>query len=116
VPPRRACRLGADVRLLQAIGEGDRFSDIEFYLFFADEVPDGLQEQEAWVGQIAPLELYYVNEFGNGTAIFEPGKGRVPLRGGLRGRPGGRVGERLVPLAGVGGARRQERRTVRSGR
>jgi lincosamide nucleotidyltransferase B/F len=53
-----------------ALGQGDRFSDIEFYLFFADEASEGLQE-EAWVGQIAPLELYYVNEFGNGTAIFE---------------------------------------------
>jgi lincosamide nucleotidyltransferase len=53
-----------------ALGQGDRFSDIEFYLFFADEVSERLQE-EAWVGQIAPLELYYVNEFGNGTAIFE---------------------------------------------
>jgi lincosamide nucleotidyltransferase B/F len=27
--------------------------------------------EEAWVGRIAPLELYYVNEFGSGTAIFE---------------------------------------------
>ena len=53
-----------------ALGQGDRFSDIEFYLFFADDVSEGLQE-EAWVGQIAPLALYYVNEFGNGTAIFE---------------------------------------------
>ena len=53
-----------------ALGEGDHFSDIEFYLFFADDVSEGLQEK-AWVGQIAPLELYYVNEFGNGTAIFE---------------------------------------------
>jgi lincosamide nucleotidyltransferase len=53
-----------------AIGEGDQFSDIEFYLFFAEEASEGLQE-EAWVAQIAPLYLYYVNEFGNGTAIFE---------------------------------------------
>jgi lincosamide nucleotidyltransferase B/F len=53
-----------------ALGEGDRFSDIEFYLFFADETLDDLDE-EAWVGQIAPLDLYYINEFGNGTAIFE---------------------------------------------
>src|SRR5215216_4707864 len=53
-----------------AIGEGDRFSDIEFYLFFEDEAAEGLRE-EAWVAQIAPLALYYVNEFGNGTAIFE---------------------------------------------
>jgi lincosamide nucleotidyltransferase len=53
-----------------AIGEGDRFSDIEFYLFFEDEALGDLKEQ-AWVAQIAPLYLYYVNEFGNGTAIFE---------------------------------------------
>jgi lincosamide nucleotidyltransferase B/F len=53
-----------------ALGQGDRFSDIEFYLFFDDEASEGLRE-EAWVGQIAPLALYYVNEFGNGTAIFE---------------------------------------------
>jgi lincosamide nucleotidyltransferase B/F len=49
-----------------ALGQGDRFSDIEFYLFFADDASEGLQK-EAWVGQIAPLDLYYVN----GTAIFE---------------------------------------------
>ena len=53
-----------------AFGEGDRFSDIEFYLFFDDGELGDLEEQ-AWVGQIAPIELYYVNEFGNGTAIFE---------------------------------------------
>jgi lincosamide nucleotidyltransferase len=53
-----------------AIGEGDRFSDKEFYLFFTDQAFEDLQE-EAWVGRIAPLYLYYVNEFGNGTAIFE---------------------------------------------
>jgi lincosamide nucleotidyltransferase B/F len=53
-----------------ALGEGDRFSDIEFYLFFADEALDGLEEK-AWVTQIAPLDLYYVNEFGNASAIFE---------------------------------------------
>ena len=53
-----------------ALGQGDRFSDIEFYLFFADETLDDLDE-EAWVSQIAPLELYYHNESGNGTAIFE---------------------------------------------
>src|SRR3712207_5447903 len=53
-----------------ALGEGDRFSDIEFYVFFDDEALDGLEE-EAWVSQIAPLALYYVNQFGNGSAIFE---------------------------------------------
>jgi lincosamide nucleotidyltransferase B/F len=52
-----------------ALGQGDQFSDIEFYLFFADEALEGLEE-EAWISQIAPLDLYYVNEFGNGSAIF----------------------------------------------
>jgi lincosamide nucleotidyltransferase len=53
-----------------ALGQGDRFSDIEFYLFFEEAALPGLDEA-AWVSQIAPLSLYYVNEFGNGTAIFE---------------------------------------------
>ena len=53
-----------------ALGQGDRFSDIEFYLFFRDRALDEVDE-EAWVAQIAPVELYYINEFGNGTAVFE---------------------------------------------
>jgi lincosamide nucleotidyltransferase B/F len=52
-----------------ALGQGDRFSDIEFYLFFPDQALDKVDEEE-WVAQIAPVELYYVNEFGNGTAVF----------------------------------------------
>ena len=54
-----------------ALSQGDRFSDIEFYLFFRDRALDEVDE-EAWVAQIAPVELYYINEFGNGTAIFGP--------------------------------------------
>jgi lincosamide nucleotidyltransferase B/F len=54
-----------------ALGQGDRFSDIEFYLFFENETLEGFLDEEAWVSQIAPVELYYLNEFGNGTAIFE---------------------------------------------
>jgi lincosamide nucleotidyltransferase B/F len=50
--------------------EGDEFSDIEFILFFYDEVL-GDVNQEEWVTRIAPVELYFVNEYGNGTAIFE---------------------------------------------
>jgi lincosamide nucleotidyltransferase B/F len=53
-----------------ALGQGDRFSDIEFYLYFEEEALPGLDEA-AWVSRIAPVGLYYVNEFGNGTAIFE---------------------------------------------
>lgn len=53
-----------------ALLQGDRYSDIEFYFFFRDERLDEVDEEE-WIGQILPLELYYVNEFGNGTAIFD---------------------------------------------
>ena len=53
-----------------ALGQGDRFSDVEFYLFFEDGALGDLDE-EAWVGRIAPVGLYYTNEFGNGTAVFE---------------------------------------------
>ena len=72
---RRLCRL--DERLVAAMMygsfaqfEGDEFSDIEFILFFYDEVL-GDVDQEEWVARIAPVELYFVNEYGNGTAIFE---------------------------------------------
>lgn len=50
--------------------EGDEFSDIEFVLFFQDDALPRV-DQAAWVSRIAPVELYFVNEFGNGTAIFD---------------------------------------------
>ena len=72
---RHVCR--EDERLVAAMmygsfaqGEGDGFSDIEFILFFRDEELEGL-DQEEWVSRISPVGLYFVNEYGNGTAIFE---------------------------------------------
>ena len=72
---RQLCR--EDGRLVAAMmygsfaqGEGDEFSDIEFILFFLDDALEDL-DQEAWVSGISPVSLYYVNEYGNGTAIFE---------------------------------------------
>ncbi|HEX5501507.1 MAG TPA: nucleotidyltransferase domain-containing protein [Thermomicrobiales bacterium] len=72
---REVCR--ADDRLVAAMmygsfarGEGDAFSDIEFILFFADDLLPAL-DQRAWVAHIAPVALYFVNEFGIGTAIFD---------------------------------------------
>jgi lincosamide nucleotidyltransferase len=53
-----------------AQGEGDEFSDIEFILFFGDDALKSV-DQEGWVSRIAPVELYFVNEFGVGTAIFD---------------------------------------------
>ncbi|MGH3147569.1 MAG: aminoglycoside 6-adenylyltransferase [Rubrobacter sp.] len=72
---RRVCH--EDERLAAAMmygsfaqGEGDGLSDIEFILFFEDDALEGL-DQEEWVSRISPVELYFVNEYGNGTAIFE---------------------------------------------
>jgi lincosamide nucleotidyltransferase len=52
-----------------ATGEGDAFSDIDAVLFFSDETLPGL-DQRAWLSQIAPLELYFDDDFGHHTAIF----------------------------------------------
>ena len=72
---RRVCR--GDERLVAAMmygsfaqGEGDWLSDIEFILFFDDDALEDL-DQEDWVARISPVELYFVNEYGNGTAIFD---------------------------------------------
>ncbi len=72
---RAVCR--EDERLVAAMmygsfaqGEGDEFSDIEFVLFFRDEVLEDVDGEE-WIARIAPVGLYFVNEFGNATAIFE---------------------------------------------
>jgi lincosamide nucleotidyltransferase B/F len=72
---RNVCR--EDERLAAAMmygsfaqGEGDGFSDIEFILFFRDEELEGL-DQEEWVSRISPVAVYFVNEYGNGTAIFD---------------------------------------------
>ncbi len=51
-------------------GEGDAYSDIEFLLFFRnDALPD--LDRRAWLAQIRPVELLFVNEFGHHTAIFD---------------------------------------------
>jgi len=49
--------------------EGDVYSDIEFALFFEDDALAAL-DQQAWVSQIAPVELYFADDFGHHTAIF----------------------------------------------
>ena len=66
-----------DERLVAALmygsftrGEGDAFSDIEFYLFFRDSELSTL-DQVAWTSQIAPLAVFFTNEFGAKVAIFD---------------------------------------------
>ena len=67
----------ADERLVAATlygsftqDEGDAHSDIECALFFRDEALEGV-DPVAWIESIAPVALYFVNEFGVGTALFE---------------------------------------------
>lgn len=52
-----------------AKGEGDEFSDIEFYIFLhPDHLP--IFNPGAWIRQVAPTELILTNEFGTTVAIF----------------------------------------------
>jgi lincosamide nucleotidyltransferase len=69
-------RCATDERLTAALmygsfvhGEGDEFSDVEFWLFFADEAFD-LINPDVWIGEVAPVHLVLVNEFGAHVAIF----------------------------------------------
>lgn len=48
--------------------EGDKYSDIEFYIFLKDKENFSA---ENWVSQIHPLALYFTNEYGSEVAIFE---------------------------------------------
>ncbi len=68
-------------------GEGDQFSDIEFFLFFDDQALDTL-DPIAWLNEVEPVELYFVNEFGVGTAIF-----RSLVRGEFHFEPIARMNE-----------------------
>ena len=47
-------------------GEGDRFSDIEFYVFYKKDFP-----HEEWVNKVCRTLLFFRNEFGTEVAIFE---------------------------------------------
>lgn len=51
-------------------GEGDAWSDIEFWLFVDDLALAGL-DGRVWVARVAPVLLFVQNEFGAGVAIFE---------------------------------------------
>lgn len=48
-------------------GEGDMYSDIEFYIFLRDE--KGFNKEQ-WIGGIAPFDLFFTNEFGTDVAVF----------------------------------------------
>lgn len=49
--------------------EADRFSDVDAMLYF-DDAALAEVEPRAWLEAIAPLGLYYCNEFGNHAVVF----------------------------------------------
>ena len=53
-----------------ATGEADALSDVECALFFDDAALAEL-DRRAWVEQLAPVELWFADDFGHHTAIFE---------------------------------------------
>jgi len=48
-------------------GEGDKYSDIEFYIFLRN---DNRIDKLEWISRIHPVDLFFQNEFGTDVAIF----------------------------------------------
>lgn len=49
-------------------GEGDKYSDIEFYIFLTDEKNF---DEKHWVAQLGKVDLFFQNEFGTKVAIYD---------------------------------------------
>ena len=49
-------------------GEGDKFSDIEFYIFLLNEC---CIDKYEWISSVNPIELMFKNEFGTDVVIFD---------------------------------------------
>lgn len=50
-------------------GEGDRYSDIEFYIFIKNTDIEGFNSKK-WISEIYPVDLIFHNEFGTEVVIF----------------------------------------------
>ena len=51
-------------------GEGDRYSDIEFWRFFNTEKLSDI-DQEQWIKDIAPIYWTVINEYGRRVTFFK---------------------------------------------
>lgn len=51
-------------------GEGDQYSDIEFYIFLKDDAVSTFDSAK-WLYEVAPYSLLYQNEYGTEVVIFE---------------------------------------------
>lgn len=52
------------------VGEGDEYSDIEAALFFDDASLSKL-DKRTWLQHIAPISLFFIDDFGHYTVIFD---------------------------------------------
>lgn len=53
-----------------ALDEADQYSDIDCMLFIRDTHLESL-DPLAWVSQVEPVLIYFVNEFGNHAVVYE---------------------------------------------
>ncbi|MDU4695854.1 MAG: lincosamide nucleotidyltransferase Lnu(B) [Paenibacillus sp.] len=51
-------------------GEGDQYSDVEFYVFLKDDMVPTFDSAK-WLHEVAPYSLLYQNEYGTEVVIFE---------------------------------------------
>lgn len=49
-------------------GEGDKYSDIEFYIFLTDT---NKFDEKHWVSRLGNVDLFFKNEFGTKVAIYD---------------------------------------------
>ncbi len=54
-----------------ALAEADEYSDLDVVLFVSDTAFNDEETQRKWLSRLSPVHLYFVNEFGVSTAIFE---------------------------------------------
>ncbi|KPV60227.1 lincosamide nucleotidyltransferase [Paenibacillus sp. A3] len=50
-------------------GEGDQYSDVEFYIFIKDDKFENFQSRQ-WIAEIASYDLMFQNEYGTEVVIF----------------------------------------------
>lgn len=50
-------------------GEGDQYSDVEFYIFIEDKKMDNFSSRH-WVSEVYPVDLIFYNEYGTEVVIF----------------------------------------------
>lgn len=50
-------------------GEGDQYSDVEFYIFIEDDRMEKFESRH-WVSEVYPVDLIFFNEYGTEVVIF----------------------------------------------